>query len=76
MIVMDVLQALHDSEINYTIAVFFDGCFTVKLGDDLNGYRWEDTYPTIAKAVAGLVAAALEFYPDSDFARARARSLA
>jgi len=33
---MDVLQALHDSEINYTIAVFFDGCFTVKLGDDLN----------------------------------------
>ena len=43
---IETLQALHDSEINFTIEAFFDGCFTAKLGDELNRYRWERTFPT------------------------------
>src|SRR4051794_41297797 len=33
-----ILQDLYDSEINYTIATFWDAGFRVMLGDDLDGF--------------------------------------
>ncbi len=35
---MDQFQALYDSKINFTISTFWDGGFTWKLGDELNGF--------------------------------------
>jgi hypothetical protein len=35
---MSVMQALHDSEINASVASFFDGAWSVRLGDELNGW--------------------------------------
>jgi hypothetical protein len=66
---IDTLQALHDSEINFTLDVFYDGCVTVKLGDESNGYKWEATFPDLQAAIAGLADAARRKYPDSEFAR-------
>lgn len=39
---MSVLQELHDSEINASIQSFYDGCWTAKIGDDMNGFVAED----------------------------------
>lgn len=37
----NIPQSLHDSEINFSIACFYDGQWTVKLGDEMNGYDTE-----------------------------------
>ena len=72
---MDILQALYDSEINFSLTTFWDGGFDAKLGDDMNGYVWEDSFDTAAEAIAGLGKAAREKYPDSTFAKSRSGSM-
>jgi hypothetical protein len=39
-----LIQRLYDSEINLTVqfSSFYDGGFTVKIGDELNGFRAEE----------------------------------
>ncbi|MBR0741148.1 hypothetical protein JQ581_29875 [Bradyrhizobium liaoningense] len=64
-----VLQDLYDSEINYVIAPFWDTGFTVKLGDDLNGFVASGIADTFANAVEWLLLRAIEHYPDSVFAK-------
>lgn len=66
---LETLQALYDSEINFHLSTFWDGGFTAKLGDDMNSYAWEGEFDTVQDAVAGLSAAALRLYPDSVFAK-------
>jgi hypothetical protein len=65
---MQTLQRLYDSEINFSITTFWDDGFTVKLGDELNGFKWEGNFRTISEAVGALMTAAMKFYPDSVFA--------
>lgn len=36
---LKVMAALYDSEINCSLSSFWDGGFTVKLGDDINGVK-------------------------------------
>jgi hypothetical protein len=67
-----VLDALYDSEINATVSSFWDGGFTVKLGDDMNGFVAEAEFKTFAEAEVWLIGAACKHYPNSVFASAGA----
>lgn len=64
-----ILQDLHDSEINFTIVAFSDCGFRVLLGDELNGFVAESRDQSFVEAVHWLATAALRKYPDSEFAR-------
>jgi len=64
------LTDLHDSEINGEISWFFDNVWGAKLGDKLNGYVAEATeLLLLGHAARWLCDRALEFYPDSEFAK-------
>jgi hypothetical protein len=61
---------LHASEINGEISWFFDDVWGAKIGDKLNGYRAEGAeFPSLGHATRWLCDRALEFYPDSEFAK-------
>lgn len=64
---MGILQRLHDSEINASISMssFYDGAWTVKLGDEMNGFRAEAVVASEAAAEAWLDAKARELFPES-----------
>jgi len=64
---MKRLQALYDSEINFSIASFWDAGFECKLGDDTNGFVEKFWVDTIEEAICGLVNDAKEKYPKSKF---------
>ena len=66
---MEILQALYDSEINFTIGTFWDGGFDWKLGDLMNGFKDQGCSDTFEKAVGELKAAAISHYPDSEFTK-------
>jgi hypothetical protein len=59
---------LYESEINVHFSTFWDGGYSVKLGDDSNGFSAESTTDTFMQAVDFLVEEALKRYPDSLFA--------
>ena len=63
------LQALYDSEINFSISTFWDGGFDWKLGDEMNGYKANGTSEQIDEAIWSLAMAAKEHYPNSEFVR-------
>jgi len=65
---IETLQRLYDSEINFSISCFWDGGFTVKLGDEMNGFDAETSVMTFGDAVAWLDRTARERYPESLYA--------
>lgn len=68
----DILNALYNSEINVEISSFWDGGWTVKIGDAMNGFKAEMTFDDLSENTAAwLTKAACELYPNSDFAKAR-----
>lgn len=66
---MSVLQDLYHSEINFEISTFWDGGFNVKIGDSSNGFRDEANFDRWGMVEGWLIAAAIEHYPKSLFAR-------
>lgn len=62
---MDKLQKLYDSEINWAIETFWDGGFTAKLGDEMNGFKAEKTCDTLEEAADFLWVQAKKRYPDA-----------
>lgn len=64
-----VLARLQASEINASIASFFDNCWTARLGDELNGWTAEAVLDSYAEAEAWLDRTARERFPDSAYAR-------
>jgi len=66
---MHILQRLYDSEINASISSFWDGGFTVKLGDEMNGFVAEAQCQTMEEAERWLFNEALLRFPTSDFAK-------
>lgn len=62
---LTILQRLHDSEINFAISCFYDSCWTVKLGDDMNGFTAETQVNNYVEALAWLDKEARERFPDS-----------
>lgn len=75
-----VMSALYASEINCGVSSFWDGGWTVWIGDDNNGRRAEATFDghRLCEAPAWLINAAVEAYPGSAFAQmiSAARQLA
>jgi hypothetical protein len=63
------LQRIYDSEINAEIRWFWDGGFTVRLGDKMNGFLAEEDVNSVADILPWLQAAIARFYPDSDYAQ-------
>jgi len=63
-----VIDALYDSEINCSVSTFWDGGFTVKLGDEMNGFLAERDCKTSHEAAEYLDQAAREHYPESSYA--------
>ena len=63
------LQRIYDSEINAEITWFWDGGFTVRLGDKVNGFLAEEDVNSVADILPWLQEAIARFYPDSDYAQ-------
>ena len=68
--VLDVLNALYNSETNFQISCFYDGGFRARLGDKMNGFKTDDNVDSFEDAVNALGDAALMHYPESRFAKA------
>lgn len=68
---LEVIAALYDSEINCGMASFWDAGFEVWLGDEVNGKRAiRSFYPDkFDEAGKWLHEAALEYHPESEYAR-------
>lgn len=64
-----VLQELYDSEINVSITSFWDGGFTIKLGDEANGFKAEANQDKIEYAGEILHCLAEQYYPDSYYVK-------
>lgn len=66
-----ILQAIYDSEINYSISSpCWDGGFTVKLGDELNGFLAETNGELcFANAIKWLIGKVFQHFPDSKFTK-------
>lgn len=67
-----VLTALYLSEINCSVASFFDEGWTAMLGDPNNGYKAQESglYST-SQVAEWLTDQACQYYPRSDFAQNR-----
>lgn len=60
-----IFKLLYDNEINFTISTFWDAGYTVKLGDELNGFMDSSTgLPTIDDAINELMTMAMRHYPE------------
>lgn len=71
----NVMQALHNSEINASISSFFDGEWKASLGDEMNGFS-EVTYAeSFADAEIALHRMTMRHFPNSVYAR-KARGVA
>ena len=64
----EIIQALHDSEINGSVSWMFDGAWSVALGDELNKVRARATANSAQQAAEWLRATAVREYPGSRFA--------
>jgi len=62
------LKQIGESEINFSIGYFFDSIWIMKLGDDMNGYKWENSFSSIEDGMNALIGAILKIYPTSDYA--------
>ena len=68
---LEALQALYDSEINFSISTFWDGGFDVKLGSEM-GFSASANFKTFNECIYWLVDEAIKEYPNSKFAEAYA----
>ena len=66
---LEMMQDLYDSEINFRIDTFWDSGFDVYLGDKLNGYVANTNVDTWTEAVEYLRVKAIEYWPQSEFAK-------
>lgn len=64
-----VLERLYDSEINFSISCFWDGGYDVKLGDPMNGFKYEDNHRKYEDALGALEENAVRLFPDSEFTK-------
>jgi hypothetical protein len=64
-----IIAALHDSEINGEVSWFYDGTWSVKLGDEMNGFDAEAVVTSPQEAAEWLRANAVRRYPASEFAK-------
>lgn len=61
---IEELQKLYDAEINFSITTFWDAGFTVKIGDEINGFVAQANFDTAKEAIAWVIEKAKELYPE------------
>ena len=66
---MKRLEALYDSEINFSLSTFWDAGWYWRLGDEANGWKAEGQTQCLGDAINALHRAAVEHYPDSRYAK-------
>jgi hypothetical protein len=66
---IEILDDLYGSEMNWRITTFWDAGYHVEFGDGSNGWRDATNTDTIQEAVDALKTMAIEIYPESDFAK-------
>lgn len=66
---MQTLQCIYDSEINVSLSWFWDGGVEWELGDHMNGVKAYGHACDVRAAVEDLAAAAVNHFPNSEFAR-------
>ena len=59
------LEDIQKREINWQISCFYDAGFTVKIGDEMNGFKWEGQYPSLNEAISCLIDKINELYPNT-----------
>jgi len=64
-----VMIAAYQSEINYSISCFWDGGWTLRLGDELNGFESSSVYETVADLERDMPKEICRLYPKSKFAK-------
>ena len=62
------LQKIYDSEINLSIAWLWDGGITVRLGDEIGGFKAEENVTAVNDVIPWLQEAIAHFYPGSSYA--------
>jgi hypothetical protein len=62
------IEALYESEINCSVATFWDAGIEVKLGDEMNGFVAEKECKTASEAAEFLDREARRQFPDSAYA--------
>lgn len=67
MSLLATLKALYRSEINVEISSFYDGDWTIRFGDNLNGFPYETIHCSTEQLELALKEGAIAFYPTSDF---------
>lgn len=65
---LNTIDELYDSEINFSISVFWDMGFKVEIGDQVNGILDIQHFETIREAIAWLAVSAVKYFPQSEFA--------
>jgi len=64
-----VMVAAYQSEINYSISCFWDGGWTLKIGDEQNGFRSSSVYDTVGDLERDMPKEICRLYPKSRFAK-------
>jgi len=64
-----VLRELYESELNCSIRSAWHSGWTVKLGDDLNGFVAKGTFGKVEEVAEFLHATALAHFPTSHYAK-------
>ena len=73
--IVNELKRIGESEINFSISYFYDATWIFKLGDDLNGFTYEESFTSIEDGMNHLIQEIIKQYPDSDYVkRLRERS--
>ena len=74
-LLLKLMIALHDSEINSGVQLFWDDCVTIWIGDDINGkedMNCETKHLQNGDGAKWLFEDAIKKYPTSKFARLHA----
>ena len=63
------IDKIYNSELNFSITCFWDSGYTIKLGDEHNGFVEESFAKNWREAQDVLVGMVLRRYPDCNFAK-------
>ena len=58
---------MHKNEMNFSIEAFYDGGFTVRLGDDMNGFKDSANAGDFGEIPRMLLAMCKKHYPNTDW---------
>lgn len=65
--IINELKRIGKNEINFSISYFYDDCWQIRLGDDLNGFTYEASFGSIERAINKLIQEVIKQYPNSNY---------